>query len=129
MTEDELFARKSLAELNAERPLGDVMFELDDWTLGEDARGVLQRNADWLRRWASTRITIEGHCDERGTREYNLALGERRAVAVKAYLASLGIPPDRIRTVSYGNEFPFDPGKTEDAFSKNRRGHFVITSN
>jgi peptidoglycan-associated lipoprotein len=74
-------------------------------------------------------ITIEGHCDERGTAEYNLALGERRAIAVKTFLVSLGISPDRVRTISYGKEFPFDPGKTEEAFYRNRRGHFVITSN
>jgi peptidoglycan-associated lipoprotein len=73
-------------------------------------------------------VTIEGHCDERGTSEYNLALGERRAVAVKTYLASLGISPDRVRTVSYGKEFPFDPGHNEEAWASNRRAHFVITS-
>jgi peptidoglycan-associated lipoprotein len=73
-------------------------------------------------------VTIEGHCDERGTAEYNLALGERRAVAVKTYLVSLGISPDRLRTVSYGKEFPFDPGHTEDAWFKNRRAQFVITA-
>jgi peptidoglycan-associated lipoprotein len=73
-------------------------------------------------------VTIEGHCDERGTAEYNLALGERRATAVKTYLTSLGISPDRVRTVSYGKEFPFNPGHTEDAWVQNRRGHFVITS-
>jgi peptidoglycan-associated lipoprotein len=73
-------------------------------------------------------LTIEGHCDERGTAEYNLALGERRAVAVKTYLVSLGIPQDRLRTVSYGKEFPFDPGHDEAAWSNNRRAHFVITA-
>jgi peptidoglycan-associated lipoprotein len=83
---------------------------------------VLKKYANWV-------VTIEGHCDDRGTPEYNLALGERRAVAVKTFLVSLGIAPDRIRTVSYGNEFPFDPGKNEEAYAKNRRGHFVITSN
>ena len=73
-------------------------------------------------------VTIEGHCDERGTAEYNLALGERRAGAARAYLVSLGIPSDRLQTVSYGKEFPFDPGHDEAAFSKNRRAHFVITA-
>ena len=73
-------------------------------------------------------MTIEGHCDERGTAEYNLALGERRATAARAYLVSLGIPADRLRTVSYGKEFPFDPGHDESAFAKNRRAHFVITA-
>jgi peptidoglycan-associated lipoprotein len=73
-------------------------------------------------------VTIEGHCDERGSAEYNLALGEKRAAAVRTYLLSLGIPAARVRTVSYGKEYPFDPGHTEDAWSKNRRGQFVITS-
>jgi peptidoglycan-associated lipoprotein len=74
-------------------------------------------------------ITIEGHCDERGSTEYNLALGERRAMAVRNYLISLGIAADRMRVVSYGEEFPFDPGRTEEAYAKNRRAHFVITAN
>ena len=73
-------------------------------------------------------MTIEGHCDERGTAEYNLALGERRAGTARTYLVSLGIAADRLRTVSYGREFPFDPGHDEAAFSKNRRAHFVITA-
>jgi peptidoglycan-associated lipoprotein len=73
-------------------------------------------------------VTIEGHCDERGTAEYNLALGERRAVTARAYLVSLGISADRLRTVSYGKEFPFDPGHDDAAYAKNRRAHFVITA-
>ena len=78
--------------------------------------------------FAGKALRIEGHCDERGTAEYNLALGERRSVAARAYLVSLGLPADRLRTVSYGKEFPFDPGHDESAFSKNRRAHFVITA-
>jgi len=81
-----------------------------------------------IKRYTSWTVTIEGHCDERGTAEYNLALGERRAIAVRAYLVSLGIAADRLRTVSYGKEFPFDPGHDEAAFAKNRRAHFVITA-
>jgi len=81
-----------------------------------------------LKKYGTWGITIEGHCDERGTAEYNLALGERRAVAVKTYLSSLGVSPERIRVVSYGKEFPFDMGHSEDSWSQNRRGHFVITS-
>jgi peptidoglycan-associated lipoprotein len=73
-------------------------------------------------------ITIEGHADERGTAEYNLALGERRALSARNYLVSLGIPADRLRTVSYGKEFPFDPGHNKEAWAKNRRAHFVVTS-
>ena len=89
---------------------------------------VAQANAELLKKYGTWVITVEGHCDERGTPEYNLALGERRAVAVKTYLVSLGVAPDRIRTVSYGKEFPFDPGHNDDAWAKNRRAHFVITS-
>jgi peptidoglycan-associated lipoprotein len=82
---------------------------------------ILKQNPRWV-------ITIEGHCDERGTAEYNLALGERRALAAKNYLISLGIPDARVKTVSYGDEFPFDRGHTDDAWSQNRRAHFVISS-
>ena len=81
---------------------------------------MLKRNPSWV-------VTIEGHCDERGTAEYNLALGERRANAARAYLVSLGIPADRLRTISYGKEFPFDPGHDEAAWARNRRAHFVVT--
>ena len=85
-------------------------------------------DAALLKRYSSWAVTVEGHSDERGTAEYNLALGERRAIAARAYLVSLGISADRLRTVSYGKEFPFDPGHDEAAFSKNRRAHFVITA-
>jgi len=85
-------------------------------------------NAEVLKKYPTWAVTIEGHSDERGTAEYNLALGERRALAAKTYLVSLGIPADRLRTVSYGKEFPFDPGHDEAAFKKNRRGHFVVTA-
>ena len=89
---------------------------------------MLDANAEVLKRYATWVVTIEGHCDERGTAEYNLALGERRAVAARSYLVSLGIGADRLKTVSYGKEFPFDPGHDEAAWAKNRRAHFVITS-
>ncbi len=128
LAEDEV-ANRSLDELNRNSPLEPVFFSLDSADLDETARATAMANADLLRKNARWIITIEGHCDERGTPEYNLALGERRAVAVKTFLVSLGISPDRIRTVSYGNEFPFEPGQTELAYSKNRRGHFVITAN
>jgi len=128
LSEDELFARKSLDELNAERPLADVLFDLDQWTIREDARVVLQKNADWLRRWTSTRITIEGHCDDRGTGEYNLALGERRAHAVKEYLGSLGVTPDRVLVVSKGEESPVCLDTHESCWQQNRRGHPIVTA-
>jgi peptidoglycan-associated lipoprotein len=128
LSEEDLFARKTLDQLNAERPLSDVLFNLDDWTLREDARVVLQRNAEWLMRWRSTRITVEGHCDDRGTGEYNLALGERRANAVKDYLASLGVTPDRVLVVSKGEEAPVCLDTNEGCWQQNRRGHPIITA-
>lgn len=121
-------ADASLDDLNRNSPLKPVFFELDSFEIAGAARAVLEENAAVLKRNGTWAITIEGHCDERGTAEYNLALGERRALAARAFLVSQGIPGDRLRTVSYGKEFPFDPGHDEGAFSKNRRAHFVITS-
>ena len=92
------------------------------------ARASLTTNANWLKQWSNTRITIEGHCDERGTAEYNLSLGERRANAVKAYLVELGVPGDRIVTVSKGKESPFCTESNEACWQQNRRGHFLITA-
>jgi peptidoglycan-associated lipoprotein len=114
--------------LNRESPLKPVFFDYDSAELTSEAQSTLTANAAILKKYARWIVTIEGHCDERGTGEYNLALGERRAVAAKAYLVSLGIDADRLRPVSYGKEFPFDPGHTEEAWAKNRRGHFVITA-
>ena len=119
---------RSLDELNRESPLAPVFYAYDSSELRLDAQTDLQRNADLLRQYASWVITIEGHCDERGTAEYNLALGERRALAARDYLVTLGVPGDRLRTVSYGKEFPFDPGSDEEAWQRNRRAHFVITA-
>ena len=118
----------SLDDLNRNSPLKPVFFELDSSDLSRDGQRVLDENAGVLKRYASWTITIEGHCDERGTAEYNLALGERRAASARAYLVSLGISGDRLRIVSYGKEFPFDPGHDETAYAKNRRAHFVITA-
>jgi peptidoglycan-associated lipoprotein len=128
LTEDELFAQKSVAQLNSERPLADAYFDLDMSTIKEDAKAPLATNATWLKRWTSTRISIEGHADERGTAEYNLGLGERRATAVKAYLVELGVPGDRIVIVSRGKESPFCTESNEACWQQNRRGHFVITA-
>lgn len=128
LTEDEIFAQKTLEQLNAERPLGDVFFDLDRSSIREDARAALTANANWLKRWTGTRISIEGHCDERGTAEYNLGLGERRANAVKAYLVELGVPADRIVVVSKGKEAPFCTESNEACWQQNRRGHFIITA-
>ena len=97
-------------------------------TIKEDGRAALPTNATWLKRWPSTRISVEGHCDERGTAEYNLGLGERRANAVKAYLVELGVPGDRIVIVSKGKESPFCTESNESCWQQNRRGHFIITA-
>jgi peptidoglycan-associated lipoprotein len=127
-TEDEIFASKSLEALNAEQPLGHVAFDLDSYSLSDAARAVLDANAAWLRRWPSTKIRIEGHADSRGTNEYNLALGDRRAAAARDYLVSLGIGADRLSAVSKGEEQPFCGDETEACWAQNRRGYFVITA-
>jgi peptidoglycan-associated lipoprotein len=125
---DDAISSASLDDLNKNSPLQPVYFELDSSELSAANQKVLDQDAALLKRYTSWAVTIEGHCDERGTAEYNLALGERRAIAARAYLISLGIAADRLRTVSYGKEFPFDPGHDEAAFAKNRRAHFVITA-
>lgn len=104
----------------------NIYFEFDKATLTGDAREVLIKNGKWLRKNPDVEITIEGHCDERGTNEYNLALGDRRAETVKTFLADLGIPPSRLTTISYGEERPADPDHTESAWAQNRRAHFLI---
>jgi peptidoglycan-associated lipoprotein len=125
---DDAISSASLDDLNKNSPLKPVFFELDSSDVNSVGQRALDENAALLRKYPSWTVTIEGHCDERGTAEYNLALGERRAISARAYLMSLGIPADRLRTVSYGKEFPFDPGHDESAFAKNRRAHFVITA-
>jgi peptidoglycan-associated lipoprotein len=128
LTEDELFAKKTLEQLNAEKPLADVYFEYDSTDLTEEARSALQKNLQWLNRWTSTKIMIEGHADSRGTNEYNLALAERRADAVRDYLVGLGLSADRMTIVSKGEEQPFCTDETEACWQQNRRGHFIITA-
>jgi peptidoglycan-associated lipoprotein len=125
---DEGIGSRSLDELNRDSPLRPAFFPLDSSDLDDTGRSVVTSNVEVLKKYPQWVVTIEGHCDERGTAEYNLALGERRASAVKTYMVSLGIAPDRLRTVSYGKEFPFDQGHTDEAWSKNRRAHFVITA-
>lgn len=127
-TEEELFARETLEELNKRAPLGDVFFHYDSVELSEEARATLQKNLTWLKRWTSTRIMVEGHADSRGTNEYNLALAERRADAVRDYLVSLGLAADRVTTVSKGEEQPVCSEDTEACWQQNRRGHFVFTA-
>jgi len=104
----------------------DIYFEFDKSTLTPAAQDNLLRKAEWLRENPDATVTIEGHCDERGTNEYNLALGDRRAESAKAFLIDLGIDPARLATISYGEERPVDPRHNEEAWAKNRRDHFVV---
>ena len=127
-TEDDIFAKKTLDQLNAEKVLADVYFGYDQMDLSEEARASLQKNMVFLKRWPSTRIMVEGHADSRGTNEYNLALGERRAGAVRDYLVSLGLASDRITMVSKGEEQPFCREETEACWQQNRVGHFIFTA-
>jgi len=114
-------------QVPAASPLKDVFFEFDKSAIRDDQKPALNEDVAWLKGNARAKITIEGHCDERGTAEYNLALGERRAKAVKDYLIAAGLPADRVSTISYGKERPFVLGHDESAWKWNRRGHFVIS--
>ena len=127
LSEDSIGAR-SLEDLNRDSPFRPALFALDSSELDDAGRATVAANAEIMKRNPAWVVTVEGHCDERGTAEYNLALGERRAVNVKTYLVALGISPGRLRTVSYGKEFPFDMGHVDAAWAQNRRAHFVITS-
>lgn len=127
LTPDEEIASRSLEELNRALLLEPVFFLLDSSELDERGRQAVEANAEMLLRFPTWNVTIEGHCDERGTPEYNLGLGERRALAAQRYLLELGLDADRVRVVSYGKEFPFDPGNDDAAWAANRRAHFVIT--
>ena len=104
----------------------DILFEFDSAKLSEEAQQILRTKAEWLRINPRAQVIIEGHCDERGTNEYNLALGDRRAFSAKAFLIDLGISQSRLTTVSYGEERPLDSRSDEEAWAKNRRAHFVI---
>ena len=108
--------------------LKDIHFDFDKYDIRPTDAGILKENAALLVKFPNVKIQIEGHCDERGTVEYNLALGERRANSAKRYLISLGIPEKRISTISYGKERPSDPGHNEEAWAKNRRAHTIILS-
>ena len=127
LPEEEDFVSRPLEEINREAPLEPVFFGYDSSDLNAVAIAAIETNADVLSRNPNWVVAIEGHCDSRGTPEYNLALGERRAYAVRDHLVRLGVSPDRLQTVSYGEEFPFVPGETEAAWEANRRAHFVVT--
>jgi len=105
--------------------LEDAFFDFDDFSLRQDAKSALETDGKYLQKNSGVRIVIEGHCDERGSVEYNLALGEKRARAAREYLVSYGIPNNRLTTISYGKERPFDSGHEESAWAKNRRAHVV----
>ncbi len=131
ISEEELAARDklkglSLAELMARSPLKDIRFEFDSYVIKTEYYSQLNEIANWLKQYRDVRITVEGHCDEKGTVEYNLALGQKRAEAVKIYLVKLGVDGSRMKTVSFGKEVPLDPGHTEEAWEKNRRAAFKI---
>ena len=106
---------------------GDIYFDYNSSVISEEARPQLQRISEWLSNKNNVALMIEGHCDERGSKEYNLALGEQRALAVRRYLASLGVEADRVYTVSYGEEKPKISGRDEQTWSQNRRAHFLVT--
>lgn len=112
----------SMGYLDSEQKVGDrVFFDLDSSQLDSEAQQTLENQASWLKQYSNLNITVEGHCDERGTREYNIALGERRAAAVKKFLIGLGVAGNRISTISYGKERPAVDGSDESAWSQNRR--------
>jgi peptidoglycan-associated lipoprotein len=108
-------------------PLEDVRFNYDRADLSDEARALLEKHGLWLQNHRTAKVTVEGHCDERGTVDYNIALGDKRARAVRDYLASLGVAAERMHTVSLGKERPLDPANNEQAFAKNRRAHFVVS--
>lgn len=120
--------RISVDELNRRGYLKDAFFDLDRYEIRQDQREALQKDAEWLKKNPTVKFTLEGHCDERGTDQYNMALGEQRAQAVKDYLVQLGVDPSRIQIVSYGKERPFVIGHDERAWAQNRRDHFLVTA-
>lgn len=126
LSEEEIFMSKSLEEINREQPLRMIHFDYDKYFIREDAKPALEDNAVWLKKFSTVKFLIEGHCDERGTEDYNIALGERRAQSTLNYLIALGISPDRMKTISYGKSQPLDFGHDETAWQKNRRAQFTI---
>ncbi len=124
--EEPIETEDTSAQEMADPILNDVFFAFDKYNLTAEAKSTLETNADELNRADDRYIIIEGHCDERGTKTYNLALGEKRANAARDYLVTLGVSGSRITVISYGKERPFDTGHTEAAWAKNRRAHFVL---
>jgi peptidoglycan-associated lipoprotein len=126
MTEEEIFMSKSLEQINKEQPLAMIHFDYDKYFVREDAKPVLEKNASWLNKFRTVKLLVEGHCDERGTEDYNLALGEKRAKSAFDYLVSLGVSADRMKILSYGKSQPLTSGHDEASWQKNRRAQFTI---
>lgn len=127
LSEEELFQQRSLEELNKVQVLKKINYDFDMYTIREDMKPILQANANWLLKFPSVEVLVEGHCDERGTIEYNIALGEKRAEAAKNYLVSLGMNPAKVKIISYGKSKPLVQGVDEATYFQNRRAEFVIT--
>lgn len=127
LSEEELFQQKSLEELNKDQVLKMIHFDFDMYAIREDMKPVMQANANWLLKFPSVEVLVEGHCDERGTIEYNIALGEKRAEAAKNYLVSLGLNAAKVKIISYGKSKPLVTGVDEATYFQNRRAEFVIT--
>jgi len=127
LNEEEIFQQKTIEDLNKDQALKRIQFDFDKYQVREDMKSILQANADWMLKFLTVQVLIEGHCDERGTIEYNIALGEKRAEAVKNYLASLGVNDAKIKIVSYGKSKPLIQGVDEASYFQNRRAEFVIT--
>jgi len=127
LSEEEIFQQKTIEDLNKDQILKKINFDFDKYQIREDMKPILQDDANWMLKYPSVNVLIEGHCDERGTIEYNIALGEKRAEAAKNYLASLGVNAANIKIVSYGKSKPLVQGVDEATYFQNRRDEFVIT--
>ena len=126
LSEEDIYLQKSLEQINKEKPLANIYFDYDKALIRDDARPVLEANSGWLAKFKTIKILIAGNCDERGTEEYNMALGEKRAKAAMDYLATLGVSAGRMKIISYGKSQPVDPGHNEAAWQKNRRDEFLV---
>jgi peptidoglycan-associated lipoprotein len=127
LSEEELYQQKSLEELNKDQILKRINFDFDMYTIRDDMKSIMQANANWLLKFPGVELLVEGHCDEKGTIEYNIALGEKRAEAAKNYLVSLGMNRAKVKIVSYGKSKPLVQGVDESSYFQNRRAEFVIT--
>jgi peptidoglycan-associated lipoprotein len=127
LSEEEIFQQKTIEDLNKDQIMKKINFDFDKYQVREDMKPLLQDNANWMLKFSTVQVLIEGHCDERGTIEYNIALGEKRAEAAKNYLASLGVNAAKLKIVSYGKSKPLVQGMDEASYFQNRRAEFIIT--